>query len=94
MTALDEEKFQQIIMNLVDNSCKYSSVGKTVSVRTSYANSDNILIQIKDEGVGISEEDISKIFDKFKPFFCFKFVGKYITTLSAYSTGNCFFIEI
>ena len=32
---------------------------------TSYANSDNVQIFVKDEGVGIDKENLSKIFDKF-----------------------------
>ena len=62
---LDEEKFQQIMTNLIDNACKYSEEGKTIFITTSFANSDNISIKIKDEGVGIKEEDMEKIFDKF-----------------------------
>ena len=62
---LDEEKFQQIMTNLLDNACKYSEEGKSIFVSTSFADSDNILIRVKDEGVGIKEEDKDKIFEKF-----------------------------
>ena len=62
---LDEDKFQQIMTNLIDNACKYSEAGKTVTVSTSFADSDNVLIKVEDEGVGIKETDINKIFDKF-----------------------------
>lgn len=62
---LDEDKFQQIMTNLIDNACKYSEPGKTVEITTAFANSDNILISVKDEGIGIKEEDAGKVFDKF-----------------------------
>ena len=63
--CVDDDKFQQIITNLVDNACKYSNVGSTVEIKTSFRDSDNVLIQIKDKGVGIDIGDLSKIFDKF-----------------------------
>lgn len=62
---LDEDKFQQIMTNLLDNACKYSEENKDVIVSTSYADSENVLIKIQDSGVGIKEEDLDKIFDKF-----------------------------
>ncbi len=62
---LDEEKFQQIMMNLIDNACKYSEEGKTVVISTSFADSENVLIKVQDEGVGIKQEDFDKIFEKF-----------------------------
>lgn len=62
---LDDDKFQQIMTNLIDNACKYSEVGKEVVISTAYANSDDVLIKVKDQGVGIKEENLEKIFDKF-----------------------------
>ncbi len=65
LVNLDEEKFQQIMTNLIDNACKYSEAGKTVVISASFADSDNVLIKIRDEGVGIKPEDIPKVFEKF-----------------------------
>ena len=62
---LDEDKFIQIMTNLVDNACKYSEEGKNVKISTSYYDSEKILIEVKDEGVGIKINDKSKIYDKF-----------------------------
>lgn len=62
---LDDDKFQQIMTNLLDNACKYSDSGTTVTISTSYADSELILIKITDEGVGISEENVEKVFEKF-----------------------------
>lgn len=63
---LDEEKFQQIMTNLIDNACKYSKEGSEILISTYFADSDNVLIKVKDEGVGIKSEDLDKIFEKFK----------------------------
>lgn len=63
--ALDDDKFQQIMTNLIDNACKYSSQESTVEISTSFKDSENVLIKIKDYGVGIDKDDLDKIFTKF-----------------------------
>lgn len=61
---LDEDKFQQVLMNLLDNAGKYSEEGSTVRISTSL-NGDYNVIKISDEGVGIAESDYDKLFKKF-----------------------------
>ena len=51
---LDEDKFQQVMTNLIDNAAKYSVNGKTVLVSTGISE-NMILIKVKDEGVGIKK---------------------------------------
>lgn len=62
---LDEDKFQQIMTNIIDNACKYSEEGKEIIITTSFADSENVLIKVKDEGVGIKPDDIDKLYNKF-----------------------------
>lgn len=63
---VDTDKFQQILLNLIDNAAKYSPETSTVTVKVKQNFTDNTLvITVKDEGIGINEEDISKIFNKF-----------------------------
>ena len=62
---IDKDKFQQIIMNLVENACKYSNTNSDVIVKTDFATNDMISIKISDEGLGIKEEDKQRIFEKF-----------------------------
>ncbi len=62
---LDEEKFQQIMTNLIDNACKYSETKKEIEITTSFLNSDFVKITVKDFGVGIKKEDFDKVFEKF-----------------------------
>ena len=61
---LDEDKLQQILTNIIDNATKYSENDKIVFISTEiYQN--NVLIKVKDEGVGIKKEDYPKVFQKF-----------------------------
>ena len=63
---VDTDKFQQILLNLIDNASKYSNEGSTIEIKVSQNYTKNtVLISIKDEGIGINPEDISKIFNKF-----------------------------
>ncbi len=63
---IDTDKFQQIMLNLVDNASKYSNEGSTVTINVKQKYDTNTMeIRVKDEGIGISEENISKIFNKF-----------------------------
>ena len=60
----DEVHFTNIINNLLDNSVKYSKDGLQIKLVTS--NQDNKLrIRIEDNGIGMSKETLSRIFEKF-----------------------------
>lgn len=60
----DKEALTEAIINLLDNAVKYSSDKKHIQIST--AKKDNfVLIEIKDSGIGISDEDQKKIFEKF-----------------------------
>lgn len=61
---LDDDKFQQIMTNLIDNAGKYSPEGSTVTITTETKN-ECIIIKVNDEGVGIKQEDGDKLFKKF-----------------------------
>ncbi len=63
---VDTDKFQQILLNLTDNASKYSNDNSTVTIKVSQNfNENTVIISVKDEGIGISNEDLSKIFNKF-----------------------------
>lgn len=62
----DTDKFQQIMLNLIDNAAKYSPENSSVYVSALYLPGKNeVRVTVKDEGIGISSEDIGKIFNKF-----------------------------
>ena len=60
----DPVGFTSIIINLIENALKYSSEGKKIEVVLEAADT-NIMLQIKDEGIGIPEEEREKVFEKF-----------------------------
>ncbi len=60
----DSEAISQLLINLVDNAVKYSEDQKEITVNV-FGRRSNIVIQVVDKGVGIDEEDIKRIFDKF-----------------------------
>ncbi|MFN7013917.1 MAG: sensor histidine kinase, partial [Bacteroidia bacterium] len=51
------------LINVIDNACKYSP-DKLARVELDF-NSNKIKIKVKDNGIGISEEDLKKIFTPF-----------------------------
>lgn len=60
----DRTKLKQVIMNIIDNSIKYTPAG-SVSVTMSKTNNEMVRVEIKDTGVGITAEVMPKLFIKF-----------------------------
>lgn len=62
--SADADKLRQVILNLVDNAIKYTPTGSiTVAVEKSPSGSPKIVIS--DTGIGMTQETISKLFQKF-----------------------------
>ncbi|MFY8000256.1 MAG: tetratricopeptide repeat-containing sensor histidine kinase, partial [Candidatus Kapaibacteriota bacterium] len=62
--SADEQAMIQVLDNLVSNAVKYSPHGKHVFVRVK-ANATAVRVEVQDQGEGISEEDMKKLFGKF-----------------------------
>lgn len=60
----DKEKIRTVITNLIDNSIKYGTIGGRTKVSL-YDMDENYLIEISDNGVGIEEKHISRLFERF-----------------------------
>jgi two-component system, OmpR family, phosphate regulon sensor histidine kinase PhoR len=61
----DREKIRQVLSNLVDNSIKYGKYGGA-TVASMYNTDDmNILVEISDDGMGISEKNLNRVFERF-----------------------------
>jgi heavy metal sensor kinase len=61
----DNRMIQRMLSNLLDNAIKYTPSGGTVSVSVSKNDGRNIVITVKDTGIGISPNDLPRIFDRF-----------------------------
>jgi two-component system phosphate regulon sensor histidine kinase PhoR len=61
---LDKDKIAAVLVNLLGNAVKYTPEGGRVTFRVNIKD-QNIEIGIEDSGVGIAEDEIGKVFDKF-----------------------------
>ncbi|MBW2147432.1 MAG: PAS domain S-box protein [Deltaproteobacteria bacterium] len=64
LVEIDREKFQQVFLNLIQNSVEAMSIGGTLTVNTSHEN-ESVVIRIMDTGCGIPDEQMSHIFEIF-----------------------------
>ena len=65
MIHADEQKLKQLVLILVDNAVKYTPEGGEVTVSMEKAERGRVRFAVKDTGIGISEADREKIFDRF-----------------------------
>ena len=55
---------EQAVINLIDNAIKYSDPGQTVHVTATGSNGE-VVIEIRDQGCGISREHLPRVFERF-----------------------------
>lgn len=60
----DRNRLRQVFVNIIDNALKYSDRGDTVTIRASVSEAQ-VDISVADTGIGIREEDLPKIKEKF-----------------------------
>ncbi len=61
----DKEKIRQVIINLVENSIKYGKQNGSITASMYNTYDKQILIEISDDGIGIDEKNLSRIFERF-----------------------------
>lgn len=62
---IDRQMINQVLINLLTNSYKFSPPGSTITVRA-YEKSNNAVIEISDQGIGIPEDEKEMVFETFK----------------------------
>ena len=65
MVHADEERIQQVLTNLIINSLKYGVENGKTEVSIQDVNSEKIVIRVNDNGEGIAEEHIPRLFERF-----------------------------
>ena len=63
--SADMEKIREVLINLVDNAIKYGKKNGTVEASFYNVDGKNVLIEISDDGAGIAEEHLPRIFERF-----------------------------
>ncbi|WP_051624348.1 PAS domain-containing sensor histidine kinase [Clostridium akagii] len=62
--AIDDEKYERVLLNLLSNAIKFTPCNKHIYISL-YSDNTNIYVDVKDEGPGIPQEKINIIFDRF-----------------------------
>ncbi len=61
----DKEKIRQVINNLVENAVKYGKKDGHIVASIYKTDGKHVLIELSDDGIGIAEEHISRVFERF-----------------------------
>jgi two-component system, OmpR family, phosphate regulon sensor histidine kinase PhoR len=64
LVKADRERLQQVIGNILYNAIKFTPTGGQIDI-TSSVSDHSVLVQVKDNGIGISREDLVHIFERF-----------------------------
>ena len=60
----DEDLIFQVWVNIIDNAIKFSNEGGSIDIKV-YEKDENINVEIKDHGIGMKEEELEKVYDRF-----------------------------
>lgn len=60
----DEDLIFQVWVNIIDNAIKFSNEGESIDIKI-YEKDSNINVEIKDHGIGMKEEELEKVYDRF-----------------------------
>lgn len=61
----DKEKIRQVLINLVENAAKYGKQSGNIVASIYRTDDRHVLVEISDDGIGIDEEHLNRIFERF-----------------------------
>ena len=61
---IDRERMKWVLNNLIENAIRYTPAGGSVQI-SNVAVSDRVIVQVRDTGIGIKDEDRNNIFERF-----------------------------
>jgi two-component system sensor histidine kinase VicK len=65
MARIDPDRIEQVLINLLDNAIKYSRPGGTIIISVTATPDGWLLVQVRDEGIGIPAYDLPRIGQRF-----------------------------
>jgi len=65
MVNADKEKIRQVVINLLENAIKYGKINGSIKAGIYKTDDKRILVEISDDGVGIAEKSLPRIFERF-----------------------------
>lgn len=78
---IDREKLGHVISNLISNAIKYSPTGSNIYIAC-YQSDEQAIFKIHDEGMGINESDLPKLFERF-----YRVESSTMATVSGFGIG-------
>jgi PAS domain S-box-containing protein len=64
--TIDPAKFKQVLYNYISNALKFTQSGGAVEIRVIPESSTSFRLEVEDNGIGISQQDIPKLFSEFQ----------------------------
>lgn len=64
IVAADKEKIRQVLINLLDNSVKYGNDNGNTKI-SFFDMDENVLVEVTDNGIGVAQQDIPRLFERF-----------------------------
>jgi signal transduction histidine kinase/CheY-like chemotaxis protein len=62
---VDPLRWEQLLMNLLDNAIKYSPAGRSITVRLRRDGNGPVMLEVADDGIGIAADQLPHVFDRF-----------------------------
>jgi signal transduction histidine kinase len=91
LANIDSERFAEVLDNVISNAIKYTPSEKKILIRCEkkspqrlQQSGDSVLITIKDDGQGLSEEDMQKLFGRFQKLSSQPTAGEHSSGLGLY----------